>query len=260
MLQANRYLSALLSRPPGPRPRDGYSFWQRYWAALTGAALTPRHPVAARARRRLRPGLARPHSPDGSTRDDPPVAPGRQSRVYRQMLIAAIIAAFLPVIFVGSAFINNSVNKGPGKAGPKPSGVTTRPTKPAATEYHTTTSSNPASTAFESPPPRTTYKPPGPQKITSYSGAVAQGCAAYGSVGSASGGSAVSFSFVNNSDAPIQIWYLTPSGNPVPEHTVDTRRSYSPSASVGQGWLIASSQGACLGVFEVTGSGKVIVT
>ena len=37
---ANRYLRALLSRPSGPRPRAGYSFWQRYWVSLTGAALT----------------------------------------------------------------------------------------------------------------------------------------------------------------------------------------------------------------------------
>ncbi len=39
---ANRYLHALLSQSRGPRPRAGYSFWQRYWASLTGIALTPR--------------------------------------------------------------------------------------------------------------------------------------------------------------------------------------------------------------------------
>jgi hypothetical protein len=35
---ANRYMRALFSSPTGPRPRDGYSFWQRYWDSLTGAA------------------------------------------------------------------------------------------------------------------------------------------------------------------------------------------------------------------------------
>jgi hypothetical protein len=45
---ANRYLHALLSRPQGARPRAGYSFRQRYWASLTGMALTPaRTPTSA---------------------------------------------------------------------------------------------------------------------------------------------------------------------------------------------------------------------
>jgi hypothetical protein len=56
---ANRYLGALLSRPPGPRPRDGYSFWQRYWASLTGAPLTRRQAQAASARLQVSPAEAR---------------------------------------------------------------------------------------------------------------------------------------------------------------------------------------------------------
>ncbi len=56
---ANRYLGALLSRPQGPRPRDGYSFWQRYWASLTGAPLTRRQAQAASARLQVSPAEAR---------------------------------------------------------------------------------------------------------------------------------------------------------------------------------------------------------
>jgi hypothetical protein len=55
---ANRYLRALLSCPPDPRPRAGYSFWQRYWASLTGTPLT-RHPVQlASVQPQVRPGHA----------------------------------------------------------------------------------------------------------------------------------------------------------------------------------------------------------
>ena len=56
---ANRYLRALLSRPQGPRPRAGYSFWQRYWASLTGKALPPRPAQPAPTRPQVSPTPAR---------------------------------------------------------------------------------------------------------------------------------------------------------------------------------------------------------
>lgn len=58
---ANRYLSALLSRPLGPRPRAGYSFWQRYWASLTGGIPSQRrHAPDRQASARAVTAAARP--------------------------------------------------------------------------------------------------------------------------------------------------------------------------------------------------------
>lgn len=38
----DRYLNTVLPLNRGPRPRAGYSLWQRYWASLTGVPLAPR--------------------------------------------------------------------------------------------------------------------------------------------------------------------------------------------------------------------------
>ena len=54
---ANRYRRSLLSGPPGPRPRAGYSFWQRYWASLTGMTPNLHRAQAVPARRRSRSSL-----------------------------------------------------------------------------------------------------------------------------------------------------------------------------------------------------------
>jgi hypothetical protein len=120
---ANRYLGALLSRPPGPRSRAGYSFWQRYWASLTGTALTPRPVQAAAAQfsdTRMRagqlpgPATGVPHAVTnagvaGDLADFGawvPSAPRRGS--YRQRLVVAS-AAFAVFIVVAVAVLIKTV-------------------------------------------------------------------------------------------------------------------------------------------------------
>jgi len=127
-----------------------------------------------------------------------------------------------------------------------------------------TTSSSPP-TVTSSPPSthpvatKTTTKATGPQTITGVSGASSQGCSAYGSIGSASGGSSVGYSFVNNSGESIQVWYLTPSGSGQLVGTVSAGSSYGPGVKTGQDWMVANSGGGCLGIFTITGGGGITV-
>jgi hypothetical protein len=100
----------------------------------------------------------------------------------------------------------------------------------------------------------------GPQVISGFSGATAEDCSAYGSIGSASGGTAVGYSFINHSGASIQIWFLTSGGSGSPEGTVAAGGTFSPGVKTGQDWMVANSGGGCLEIFTITGGGGVTVS
>ena len=129
---ANRYLSALLSCPPGPRARAGYSFWQRYWASLTGTVLRPRLVQTAaaqfpdarlRARRQPGPVTSVPHAvTNAEVADDladfgvwVPSAPQRRS--YRQPLSVALA---MSIIIVAIVLIKTAIHTSVGLAPTEP--------------------------------------------------------------------------------------------------------------------------------------------
>jgi len=100
----------------------------------------------------------------------------------------------------------------------------------------------------------------GPQTISSVSGASSDGCAAYGSVESKSGGAAASYTFRNDSSADIQVWFLTSSGAGDLESTVAPGNPYTASASVGQDWMVANSGGGCMGIYTISSSGEIVAS
>jgi eukaryotic-like serine/threonine-protein kinase len=108
-------------------------------------------------------------------------------------------------------------------------------------------------------PVQTTPPPSGPQTIGSTSGAAGISCDQFGNVGSSPGGSSVSFSFVNQSNASVQVWYLTSSANDVPEGTLSPGQRLSPAVATGQDWMVGNSGGGCLSIFGITGNGEVVV-
>jgi eukaryotic-like serine/threonine-protein kinase len=108
-------------------------------------------------------------------------------------------------------------------------------------------------------PAQTTPAQSGPQTISSASGVSGISCDQYGNVGSSPGGSGVSFSFVNNSAADVQIWYLNSGGASVPEGTVSPGGTLSPGVATGQDWMVGNSDG-CMAIFDITGNGKVVVS
>jgi serine/threonine protein kinase len=151
-------------------------------------------------------------------------------------------------------------------AGEKPSRAASR-TRPSPTPTPGYTSS-PTQTQTYAPPVAPTHaQPPTPEKttptasgaqvITGYSGATSQGCAAYGSIGSASGGSGVGYSFTNDSGADIQVWYIASSGGGSSEGTVAPGDSFSPGVETRQDWMVTNSGGGCIGLFTITGGGGV---
>lgn len=85
-------------------------------------------------------------------------------------------------------------------------------------------------------------------------------CDQYGNVGSSSGGSGVSFSFVNRSGADVQVSYLTSGGAPGPGGTIAPGQTFSPSAATGQDWIVDNSESGCLSIFAINGSGEVVVS
>ena len=125
------------------------------------------------------------------------------------------------------------------------------------------TTSAPATTASSSPAPKPTptHTTPPSQGVSSVSGASYYPCSDEGSIGSTPGGSAVSFSFGNDSGADITVINLEPGGSAGPSATVSPGGgSYSPSTLTDQYWLIRNAAGDCLGIYDITGSGGVIVS
>jgi eukaryotic-like serine/threonine-protein kinase len=139
----------------------------------------------------------------------------------------------------------------------------THPAAKATTPQARVTTQPPPATT---PPPATASPSPstrlqtGPQEIASYSGASTVNCSQYGSVYSKSGGSGVSYSFVNDSDEGIQVWYFTSDGSSTPEATLGPGGSISPSVTTGQYWLVTNSAGGCISIFDINGSGEVVTS
>lgn len=112
----DRYLDAVVPRDPGPRPRAGYSLWQRYWAALTGTRLSPKP--------RLRPEK-------GPTGNAEPAPAGRYGAARRRILLASVGSA-LAVVVGGTLFISAvqtpaTAPPEPGPSRPSPQGTQASP-------------------------------------------------------------------------------------------------------------------------------------
>jgi eukaryotic-like serine/threonine-protein kinase len=105
---------------------------------------------------------------------------------------------------------------------------------------------------------KTSPAPSGVQVISAYTGASSEGCASYSSSGSASGGSAVAYSFANESGADIQVWVIS-GGIGTLEGTVSPGDSLSPSVETGEDWMVANSGGGCMGIFAINGGGSITV-
>jgi hypothetical protein len=69
----------------------------------------------------------------------------------------------------------------------------------------------------------------------------------------------VGYTFVNNSGADIQVWFLTSGGSGSQEGTVAPGGQFSPGVQTGQDWMVANSGGGCMGIFTITGGGGVTV-
>jgi hypothetical protein len=141
-----------------------------------------------------------------------------------------------------------------------------RPSPPATTApaVAQTTPAAPQTTPAVTPttpsPVQTTPAQTGPQTISSAAGASSVSCSQFGNVGSTSGGSRVSFSFVNDSSADVQLWYLSGSGAPVSEGPIPPGQTFAPAVATEQDWAVGNSASGCLGIFAITGGGEVTVS
>jgi hypothetical protein len=70
----------------------------------------------------------------------------------------------------------------------------------------------------------------------------------------------VSFTFVNNSSADIQIWYLASGGSGALEDTLGPGKSFDPAVDTQQDWMVANSGGGCMGIYGIVGSGEVVAS
>jgi hypothetical protein len=141
---------------------------------------------------------------------------------------------------------------------PKASVSATTPSAAQTTSQQAPTTAPAQSTT--SPPAQKTPPPSGPQTISSAYGVDEINCDRYGSIGSASGGSTVAFSFVNDSTAGIQVWYLASSGTGSLAASVSPGQPFSPSVATGQDWMVANSDGGCMEIFDITASGQVVAS
>jgi eukaryotic-like serine/threonine-protein kinase len=143
------------------------------------------------------------------------------------------------------------------------SSTTPTVTQTAPAQASTTPAANPTTPAANPTTPaptRTTPVQSGPQTISSASGVSPISCDQFGNVGSSAGGSGVSFSFVNESAADEQVWYLNSSDAPVPEDTVSPGATFSPGVATGQDWAVGNSASGCMAIYAITGSGQVTVS
>jgi hypothetical protein len=128
----------------------------------------------------------------------------------------------------------------------------------------TTQQAAPPATHPAAPKPTPTAKPtPTPaaaQGISAASGVTGLSCSDEGGTGSIPGGTAVSFSFVNNSQANVEIYYLAPNDSVEPFRTVSPGSSYDPGALTDQEWMVGGAGGGCLGIYTIDESGEVAVS
>ena len=98
------------------------------------------------------------------------------------------------------------------------------------------------------------------QTVSSVSGATRVSCRDYGSVGSGGRGTGVAYAFVNSSAAAIQVWFLGSGGAGVLKSTVGPGGSFGRSVSTGEYWMVARSDGGCISIIAIGGSGSVTVS
>lgn len=233
----NRYLDALLSRPGGPRPRAGYSFWQRYWASLTGATLSTRPVQAASARLQVSSSRAQEHRAFLPQFSAPvPAAPRIHSHPWGRGF--ALIAAAATV--TGAAVFGLALGEAQHNALPTPGSAATTPA--------------PAASPSLSPSP-TVASPP----AFNFSGASQYACSAEGVIDSTAG-FAVTFSFINNSSEAVQVIWLNASGNRMPYGVLPPGYTDKVNAFTNGTWIIADASGNCERIFRINESGHVTIT
>jgi large repetitive protein len=107
---------------------------------------------------------------------------------------------------------------------------------------------------------RFTYVGSPPTAYTfSASGASVVSCGDIGVVGS-SHGAAVQFTFANNSSGTVQIDEVTTSGSLISDATLSPGALFGVATYAGVYYVVGKSDGGCLAVFHLTGSGKVTIT
>jgi hypothetical protein len=98
------------------------------------------------------------------------------------------------------------------------------------------------------------------QQVANTVGATAFGCADYGSLGSGSGGRAVQYTFINDSQADIEVWSLTSGGSGQLDADVAPGGIDSPGVTTEQYAMVATSTGECMTIIKFTGNGHLTVS
>ena len=130
-LLATWYARALLSPRRGPRPRTGYSFWQRYWVALTGSYLADPSRSPSSTQPRAVPKQADKTIPSRHSNSIGSQAADRIRSMWKlaAMVLGAIAAGVVTVHFAGEITVTslgyrpNPVAVGPTFASAGPTGV-----------------------------------------------------------------------------------------------------------------------------------------
>jgi hypothetical protein len=99
-----------------------------------------------------------------------------------------------------------------------------------------------------------------PPRIGAVSGAKSLGCVTGSPAASVAGGAAVSFRFANDSAVSVAIYYLAPNGASQLLSSLDPGQHYTTPAAVGQDWMVGTTDGACVGVFELKRAGWITVS
>jgi len=170
-------------------------------------------------------------------------APGARlrGRFWRWPVLAAAGA----VLLVASAAIAFTLNGGGGR--PRSSPTTSAPAG---------TSSGPALSTQSATPGRT----PGIPYRFGLAGTSQYSCSEEGSVFSAASTSKVVFTFINNAGATLRIVWLNLNGTRQLYDVLSSGNSFSVDTYVGHYWLIANAGAQCLGIFDINGSGHVVIT
>jgi hypothetical protein len=85
-------------------------------------------------------------------------------------------------------------------------------------------------------------------------------CSDIGGTGSVPGGTAVTFSFVNQSSADVEIYYLEQDYQAVLEDTIGAGGQFSPGTTTDTEWMVGNASGDCLGIYQIDSSGTVSVS
>jgi eukaryotic-like serine/threonine-protein kinase len=109
-----------------------------------------------------------------------------------------------------------------------------------------------------SPKPSVTPRPQGDS--ISASGASQDSCSDEGVIHSVASTAEVPFTFVNDSATTVDIIWLNFAGSRVLYAVLSPDTSYRVDTYVGHDWLIAGSGGGCVGVFDIDGSGDIVIT